>query len=187
MVSTPEQHAWDRVIHLLYSGTMGTVYELAICPDSSREGAERVSELRRRIREWGLSPAEVARAVGVSRQYVWQVLRRGSGVTEERLNLLELAVASLIEQRRNPRSIGQRLRTARLLAGLTLRETAEMIGYSWVAVERWEKDICLPKPGVLWHLRQIYRVGENWLPRGAAPGAAPLYGPSARRALPGAE
>jgi len=37
-----------------------------------------------------------------------------------------------------------------------------MIGYSWVGVARWEKNQCLPKPGVLWHLCNLYCVGEDW-------------------------
>jgi hypothetical protein len=38
-----------------------------------------------------------------------------------------------------------------------------MIGYSWVGVERWEKDVCLPKPGVLWHLFTLYGAREELL------------------------
>ena len=148
---------------------------------------ERMQGLRRRARHWGLTPAVVARRMGVSRQYVWQVLHGESAITEERLGRLESAVDELIELRRNPRTFGERLRTARLAAGMTLREAAGLIGYSWVAIERWEKDVCLPKPGVLWHLRHLYRVGENWLPVAGAPGVSSGTVPSARRALPGAE
>jgi transcriptional regulator with XRE-family HTH domain len=162
----------------------GRIYTL-----DSRSGktGERLRAVRRRMRQWGIAPAVVARRTGVSRQYVWQVLHRESGVTEARLSRLESAVENLIELRKNPRTFGERLRTARLAAGMTLSEAAGMIGYSWVAVERWEKDICLPKPGVLWHLRHLYRVGENWLPPATAPGAAFMSAPSARTALPGAE
>lgn len=53
-------------------------------------------------------------------------------------------------------TIGEELRSAREEAGLTLKEAAAAIGYTWVAVERWELGRCLPKPGVLWHLRQVY-------------------------------
>lgn len=148
---------------------------------------DRVHDLRRRARQWGLTPAVVARRLGVSRQYVWQVLHNSTRITESRLARLEAAVDELIELRRNPRTFGQRLRTARLSAGMTLQETAHLIGYSWVAIERWEKDVCLPKPGVLWHLRQLYMVGENWLPHASAPGAPLASLPSARSALPGAE
>lgn len=148
---------------------------------------ERVQGLRGRVRHWGLTPAVVARRLGVSRQYVWQVLHGESAITETRLSRLESAVNELIELRKNPRTFGERLRTARLTAGMTLRETAALIGYSWVAIERWEQDVCLPKPGVLWHLRHLYRVGENWLPLAGAPGASSVSVPSARRALPNAE
>jgi transcriptional regulator with XRE-family HTH domain len=63
---------------------------------------------------------------------------------------------------------GGLLRAAREGAGLTLKEAAALIGYSWVAVERWELGRCLPKPGVLWHLRQVYGVDEEWAPRRSA-------------------
>jgi len=66
--------------------------------------------------------------------------------------------------KRGDPTYGQRLRAAREGAGLTLKDVAGLIGYSWVAVERWELDRCVPKPGVLWHLRQIYMVGDDWLP-----------------------
>jgi transcriptional regulator with XRE-family HTH domain len=60
---------------------------------------------------------------------------------------------------------GMRLRSARRRAGLTLKQTAHMIGYTWVAVERWEKDLCLPKPGVLFHLCHVYGDDPSWLAR----------------------
>jgi hypothetical protein len=31
-----------------------------------------------------------------------------------------------------------------------------------VGVERWEKNICRPKPSVLWHLLTLYGVAEEW-------------------------
>lgn len=73
-------------------------------------------------------------------------------------------------------SYGQRLRAARQASGMTLKEVAELIGYSWVAVERWELDRCVPKPGVLWHLRQVYRVGDDWLPIAPSTAAFPRTG-----------
>jgi transcriptional regulator with XRE-family HTH domain len=57
-----------------------------------------------------------------------------------------------------------RLHGARIAAGMTLKQVAAIIGYSWIAVERWEKNTCPPKPGVLWHLRHIYGAGEDWFP-----------------------
>ena len=57
-------------------------------------------------------------------------------------------------------TIGSQLRAARVRAGFTLKEIAVLIGYTWVAVQRWEKDVCLPKPGVLLHLRSVYGAQE---------------------------
>lgn len=59
-------------------------------------------------------------------------------------------------------TIGSRLRAARVAAGLTLKQVAGMISYTWVAVQRWEKGVCLPKPGVLRHLAHLYGVDEDW-------------------------
>lgn len=59
-----------------------------------------------------------------------------------------------------PASFGAHLRAARISAGFTLKEIAGLIGYTWVAVQRWEKDVCLPKPGVLLHLRSLYGAQE---------------------------
>ena len=45
---------------------------------------------------------------------------------------------------------------------MTLKEVARAIGYTWVGVERWEKNICRPKPSVLWHLLTLYGVAGEW-------------------------
>lgn len=121
-----------------------------------------------------MTPAQVALGLGVSRQYVWVVLQGRSYVSEAKLDQVERLVGDWISRQREAGTAGQRLRAARLYAGFTLKEAADLIGYSWVAVERWEKDRCLPKPGVLWHLRHIYCVGEDWIPTPIASGAGPL-------------
>jgi transcriptional regulator with XRE-family HTH domain len=77
---------------------------------------------------------------------------------------VERTIDETIAQRRHLKSFGDKLRAARISAGYTLRQAAELIGYTWIAVERWEQNKCLPKPGVLWHLRSVYGVGEDWLP-----------------------
>ena len=122
------------------------------------------ADARGRMRPWGITITDLAMQLGVSRQYIWQVLYDKVPVSEGKCDEIAAAIERLVHARRFGASFGQRLRGARIGAGLTLREAAEEIGYSWVAVERWEKDVCLPKPGVLWHLRHIYGVGEDWLP-----------------------
>jgi transcriptional regulator with XRE-family HTH domain len=124
------------------------------------------ADARARMRPWGITITELAMHLGVSRQYVWQVLYDRVPVSDGKHEEIELAIGRMVHMRRYGTSFGQRLRGARIGAGLTLREAAARIGYSWVAVERWEKDVCMPKPGVLWHLRHVYGVGEDWLPSG---------------------
>jgi len=124
------------------------------------------SQVRVQMRPWGITITDLAMHLGVSRQYVWQILYGKTPVSEEKQKVVSAAIDQLIHDRRFGASLGQRLRGARLGAGMTLRQVAEHIGYSWVAVERWEKDVCLPKPGVLWHLRHVYGVGEDWFPVG---------------------
>jgi transcriptional regulator with XRE-family HTH domain len=111
-----------------------------------------------------MTPAQIAMGLGVSRQYVWVILQGKTYVSDAKLGEIERLVDEWSARQKEAGTAGQRLRAARLYAGLTLKEVAEMIGYSWVAVERWEKDHCLPKPGVLWHLRHVYCVGEEWIP-----------------------
>ena len=121
------------------------------------------SILLRELRSWGISIAEVARRLGVSRQFAWQVLHLRIPASEHTLAQLTRAARECIAQRCLSSTYGSRMRRARINAGLTLKQAASMIGYSWVAVERWEMDICLPKPGVLWHLRHLYGVNEDWV------------------------
>jgi transcriptional regulator with XRE-family HTH domain len=122
------------------------------------------ADTRTRMRPWGITITELAMNLGVSRQYVWQVLYGKIPVSEAKKIEISTSIERMVFDRQWGASFGQRLRGARIGAGMTLRQVAGVIGYSWVAVERWEKDVCLPKPGVLWHLRHIYGVGEDWLP-----------------------
>lgn len=132
-------------------------------PDRTAWGGE----ARARMRPWGITITDIAMHMGVSRQYVWQVLYDRTPVSDEKREEVSRVIDELVRRLRSGASFGRRLKGARIGAGMTLRQVAERIGYSWVAVERWEKDVCLPKPGVLWHLRHIYGVGEDWLPADA--------------------
>jgi transcriptional regulator with XRE-family HTH domain len=115
-----------------------------------------VSRLKGKMKPWGVTISFLAAELGVSRQYAWQILNNGTPLSVERAREIEGIVDGIIEAGRHLGSLGARLRAARIAAGLTLKEAAELIGYSWVGVQRWEKDICLPKPGVLWHLMEVY-------------------------------
>jgi transcriptional regulator with XRE-family HTH domain len=120
-----------------------------------------VDRIRKNQRRWGISAAFLARHLKVTRQYAWQIVHYRTPLSVTRAVEIEGAVERIIGQRLHLRTFGDRLRAARLSAGLTLREVAGMIGYTWVGVERWEKNICRPKPGVLWHLCMVYEIPIN--------------------------
>jgi hypothetical protein len=116
-----------------------------------------------KMRRWGITVARLAMELGVSRQYAWQLVHHTACVSREKELELEEAVNRIAERHARSKSLGGRLRAARIAAGLMLKEAAEKIGYGWVAVERWELDICRPKPGVLWHLCAVYGADWNWI------------------------
>jgi len=127
-----------------------------------REVRGAIARIRRKTEGNGVGVSFLARRLRVSRQYAWQILHAQTFLSLERAQEIEAMVDSIIARRLHIRSFGDRLRAARKSAGLTLKQTAAMIGYTWVAVQRWEKDVCLPKPGVLWHLAAIYGLPEGW-------------------------
>ena len=142
--------------------------------EREREGREVdaiLARVRRKIQPWGLTVSFLARHMGVSRQYVWQAVNGRARVSLRRSEQLEAAVDGIILARRHMDTFGGRLRAARIAAGLTLKQVAALIGYSWVGVERWEKDLYLPKPGVLWHLLSLYGIeGEELLTQSTSQG-----------------
>jgi transcriptional regulator with XRE-family HTH domain len=115
-----------------------------------------VNRLKGKMKPWGVTISFLAAELGVSRQYAWQILNNGTPLSVERAREVEEIVDGIIAAGSHLGTLGARLRAARNAAGFTLKEVADLIGYSWVGVQRWEKDICLPKPGVLWHLMQVY-------------------------------
>jgi len=156
--------------------------------EASVLAGEAAARIRRKLTSGGITISYLARALGTSRQYAWQVLHQRTCLSLARVLEIERAVDSIVAHQAHIRSFGDRLRAARRGAGLTLKETASLIGYSWVAVERWEKGICLPKPGVLWHLASVYGLPSGWLTTGAGNsrnsfGSAP-HGPDGRAPFP---
>jgi transcriptional regulator with XRE-family HTH domain len=117
---------------------------------------EIIRRVQEKMRQWGVTVAYLATQLGVSRQYAWQLAYYKTPISAEKARLIERTVDAVIVQRKHIRSFGEQLRAARIASGLTLKQVAEKIGYSWVGVERWEKNICRPKPGVLWHLFTVY-------------------------------
>jgi hypothetical protein len=122
------------------------------------------AEARRHLRAWGITYAMIADELSVSRQYIWQIVHRTVPVSPRMQAFVQETIAGLILEQQRSLTPGKRMRAARVISGLTLKQAAALAGYTWVAVQRWEKDICVPKPGVLWHLRMIYGVGEDWTP-----------------------
>jgi len=128
----------------------------------SQEVEEVIERIRTKMKPWGITVSYLADQMGVSRQYAWQVVHYQTRVALEKAEEIERKVDLIIREGAHVRTFGDRLRAARISAGLTLKEVAAMIGYTWVGVERWEKNQCLPKPGVLWHLCSLYCIGEEW-------------------------
>jgi transcriptional regulator with XRE-family HTH domain len=108
--------------------------------------------------EWGISLTFLAGRLGVSRQYVWQVLNNPAALSPAKAVVIEEAVDTIIEHQMHLRTLGDRLRAARRAAGLTLKEVASQIGYSWVVIQRWEKNVCLPGLEVLLRLCGVYGI-----------------------------
>jgi transcriptional regulator with XRE-family HTH domain len=129
----------------------------------ANEVSELLARTRRKMKQWGITVSYLARHMGVSRQYAWQLVHQGTVVSVGRARELDRSVEAIILGRRHLATFGDRLRAARVAAGLTLKEVAALIGYSWVGVERWERNVCLPKPGVLWHLLSLYGVSQSSL------------------------
>ncbi len=117
-----------------------------------------VERIRRNLRRWGIGVSYFARHLDVTRQYAWQIVHYRTPLSLDRALEIEQELNAIIARRAHLQSFGDRLRAARLSAGLTLKEVAGMIGYTWVGVERWEKNVCRPKPGVLWHLCSVYEI-----------------------------
>jgi len=120
-----------------------------------------IDRTRRKMRRWGITITFLASRLDVSRQYAWQIVHYRTFVSLEKAHEIEQLVESIVEHRPHIQTFGERLRAARVSTGLTLKQVGELIGYSWVGVERWEKDQCIPKPGVLWHLLTLYGIAGN--------------------------
>jgi len=128
-----------------------------------------IGRTREKMQQWGITVSFLAAQLGVSRQYAWQIVHQRAFLSAHKAAEVEGAVDGIITQRKHLQSFGERLRAARIASGLTLKQVAGLIGYSWVGVERWEKNMCRPKPGVLWHLYSLYGIQE-----GAEPDPLPI-------------
>ena len=117
-----------------------------------------VGGMRLKMAQWGISHTFLARCLGVSRQYVWQVFNAPSSLSAGRAQAIAEALDLIIDRQMHLRTLGDRLRAARRSAGMTLKEVAKTIGYSWVVIERWETNVALPSLSVLLRLCGVYGV-----------------------------
>jgi transcriptional regulator with XRE-family HTH domain len=117
-----------------------------------------VARITGKMEEWGVSHTFLAGQLGVSRQYVWQVLNQPSALSAEKSRIVEEVVDLIIARQMHLKTLGDRLRAARRAAGLTLKQVAAKIGYSWVVIQRWEKNVCLPGLEVLLGLCDVYGI-----------------------------
>lgn len=125
---------------------------------SSPGSAAVVGSICAKMEEWGMSHTFLARRLGVSRQYVWQVLNQPEALSEEKARVIEETVDTIIARQMHLQTLGDRLRAARRAAGLTLKQVASEIGYSWVVIQRWEKNVALPGLEVLLRLCGVYGI-----------------------------
>jgi transcriptional regulator with XRE-family HTH domain len=79
-------------------------------------------------------------------------------LSEDKARVIEDVVDVIIGRQMHLRTLGDRLRAARRSAGLTLKQVAAKIGYSWVVIQRWEKNVCLPGIEVLLRLCAVYGI-----------------------------
>ena len=137
---------------------MTTVAHKQTNAGSFLDPAAAVGSIRAKMEEWGVSHTFLARRLGVSRQYVWQVLNQPEALSLEKARLIEETVDTIISRQMHLQTLGDRLRAARRAAGLTLKQVASEIGYSWVVIQRWEKNVCLPGLEVLLRLCGVYGI-----------------------------
>jgi transcriptional regulator with XRE-family HTH domain len=155
----PQQfHGLD--VYMVSTDTAGT--EGAMTSSDPKLQAS-IARIRATMKSWGITNSRLASELGVSRQYLWQVVHRRVHLSPARADEIERVLNHLVADSRHHSTFGERLRAARRSAGFTLKEVASMIGYSWAGVERWEKDQCRPKPGVLFHLMSIYNSSSTML------------------------
>lgn len=143
----------------------------------AREVNEVIERIRKKMRLWGVTVTFLARQLGVSRQYAWQIVHYRTFLSLDRVHTIEAVLDTVIQEQVHVRTFGDRLRAARVSAGLTLKQVGRMIGYTWVGVQRWEKNVCVPKPGVLWHLLSLYGVADEWTRSGLMPAVNRLTPP----------
>jgi len=135
-----------------------------------------VESISGKMGQWGLTHSFLADRLGVSRQYVWQVLNQPAALSSAKARIIEEAVDLIIERQMHLRTLGDRLRAARRAAGLTLKDVASKIGYSWVVIQRWEKNVSLPGVETLLRLCGVYGISIE-----IAHPAGPRHGDSRHR------
>ena len=83
-----------------------------------------VDRIRGKTCQWGITVSYLAGRLGVSRQYAWQIINDRTPLSEQRALQIEAAVDLIIAKRSHLNTVGERLRAARVAAGLTLKQVA---------------------------------------------------------------
>lgn len=66
-------------------------------------------------------------------------------------------------------SVGERLRSARQRAGLTIQKVAQCLGVDKSAVVRWESGELTPKLWRITELAELLGESQEWIAFGAVP------------------
>ena len=104
-----------------------------------------------RLRRHGVRQSEIARQLGVSRQWVSQIFHQGPKVS---LDLMDYA----------GKSMGQRLKMRRLQIGLPQIEVAELAGIARPHLARLENDkIAEPHRALIFKLAKVLQTSEAFL------------------------
>jgi transcriptional regulator with XRE-family HTH domain len=103
------------------------------------EVEEVIDRIRMKIKPWGITVSYLAEHLGVSRQYMWQIIHYRTQLSRQKVQEIEAAVDRIIEGRTHVRTFGDRLRAARIAAGMTLKQAAAQIGYTFAASTVSEK------------------------------------------------
>ena len=127
-----------------------------------------------RLREQGLTYAQIGEQVGLSKQRIQKILQ-SVHAEATRIVCTECSILIGVFSRRgmftrkgycldclakHPEApFGQRIRACRLAAGLTLKELANLIGWPWTTLSAYERGVKMPKWKSVVRMIQVLGAG----------------------------